>query len=67
MRLYERSSVPTHLGESFPDKNRPVLEVFVIPEQGFMGPRIGMPIDVLTSRNSVKIDDRVDAMPSALQ
>jgi hypothetical protein len=54
------------LGNFYPKPDNPVLEIFVLPEQGFLRAAVGMPIWILTSRQGMKIEDCVDTMLGAL-
>lgn len=50
------------LRELFPKPNRAVLEVFVDPEASDMCPVIRVPVGVLSSGNSVEIQDGIDSV-----
>jgi hypothetical protein len=54
------------LGEMLPDVDRPVLEIFVNPEQRLVGGIVAVEVSVLASWQRVEVDDAVDAISRAL-
>lgn len=51
----------------FPQVDRPVLEVFVVPEGGVSGRVIAVPILVLSTGKGVKVENSVDTIFGALR
>lgn len=54
-------------GNMFPQVDRSVLEVFVVPECGVSGRVIAVPILVLSTRQGMKVEDSVDTIFGALR
>src|SRR5260370_14015128 len=50
------------IGYSFPEVYYPVLEVLMLPEQGFVGRVVAMPVLILVTGQGMQVDDRVDLL-----
>ena len=57
--------VPVASRDRFPDADRAILEMLVLPEERLVRRVVGVPIHVLIARQRMQVDDRVDAVRRA--